>query len=171
MTVKPARPLCLCLFMVLLTISSASAQGVPPYPNAITDRLFYPKTPMAPPAVNTPFADPDLGAAMVRVTDQNLNPRIPGSFFRNPPADVNEWSVDNSKFYVAGSHTTDFAFAFHPDTMTVSALPGAGAGGGLVLPLRPGPTFRSGPDVWDGDEGAADDCDLPVLNSEDAGAL
>jgi len=150
---KPARQLRLCLFMLLLAVSFINAQGVQPYPNAITNRLFYPKTPIAPPPVNTVFADPDLGGVMVRVTDQNLNPHVPGSFFRNPPADVNEWSMDNSKFYVSGANTTDFAFAFHPDTMTVSALAGAGAGGGLALPLRPGPTFSFvDPDLMYGTE-------------------
>jgi hypothetical protein len=131
------------LYLLVLTLATsfAGAQGVQPYPDAITNRLFYPKTPMAPPPVNTVFADPDLGAMIVRVTDQNLNPKHPGSFFRSPKADVNAWSPDNSKFYVAGEYSTDFAFAFNTDTMQVSALPGAGSGGGLVLPLRPGPAF------------------------------
>ena len=118
------------------------AQGVQPYPNAITDRQFYAKTPMAPPPANTVFQDPDLGASMVRVTDGNTNPKEPNDFFLNPDSDVNEWSMDDSKFYVvAGGNGANLAFAFNPATMTVSALPGAGAGGGLVIPLREGPTF------------------------------
>ena len=116
-------------------------QGIEPYPNAITNRNFYPKTPMIPPSANVVFADPDLGAPMVRVTDENTNPRQPGSFFRNPPEDSNEWAMDNSKFYVAESRTTNLAFAFDPVTMLVSPLPGAGSGGALQIPLRAGPTF------------------------------
>jgi hypothetical protein len=111
--------LSLCLF----------AQGVQPYPNAVTNREFYAKTPMTPPAVNTVFQDPDLGATMVRVTDENTNPKLPGDFFLNPDAAVNEWSMDDSKFYViAGGDSENLAFAFDPSTMTVSPLPGAGAG-------------------------------------------
>jgi hypothetical protein len=135
------RLLFVTLLSILLLPMCLSAQGVQPYPDAITNRLFYPKTPMAPPPANSVFADPDFGSSIVRVTDQNVNPKDLGSFFRNPPPDVNEWSADNTRFYVAGAHTTDFAFAFNPATMAISALPGAGAGGGLVIPLRPGPTF------------------------------
>ena len=53
----------------------AWAQGVQPYPNAFTDRAVHPKTPMAPPPINTVFQDPDFGAFMVRVTDDNTNPK------------------------------------------------------------------------------------------------
>lgn len=117
------------------------AQGIPPYPNAITDRLFHGKTAMAPPAVNAVFQDPDLGSSMVRITDGKTNPQQPDGFFRNPSAAINEWSMDNSKFYVAGSNSAVLAFAFDPASMTISALPGAGDGGALRVPLRPGPTF------------------------------
>lgn len=117
------------------------AQGVQPYPNAITNRSFYAKTPMVPPPVNVVFQDPDLGSSMVRITDGNTNPKQPDGFFRNPSGDRNEWSMDNSKFYVVGSSGANLAFAFDPSTMTVSALPGAGAGGALSVPLRSGPTF------------------------------
>jgi hypothetical protein len=122
---------CVCLF----------GQGIQPYPNAITNRLFYAKTPMAPPAVNAVFEDPDFGSTMVRVTDGNTDPRQPNAYFRNPPGDVNEWSMDNSKFYVGGYEGLSLAFAFDASTMTVSALPGAGAGGALSVPLRQSPTF------------------------------
>jgi hypothetical protein len=74
----------LTILMVLVGFASLPAQGIPPYPNAITNRLFYHKTPMAPPAVNTVFADPDLGASMVRVTDQSTDPNGGDDFFHNP---------------------------------------------------------------------------------------
>jgi hypothetical protein len=117
------------------------AQGISPYPNAITDRAMHTQTAMAPPPVWTLFNEPDFGSLMVRVTDENTNPKAPGSFFRNPLPDVNEWSVDNRKFYVSGSNTTLLAFGFDPSTMAISSLPGAGAGGGVRIPLRSGPTF------------------------------
>ncbi len=128
------------------------AQGVEPYPNAITNREFYAQTPMAPPPVNTVFQDPDLGGTMVRVTDGTINPEQPNSFFRNPPDDVNEWSMDDSKFYVVG-FSANLAFAFDPSTMTVSSLPGAGSGGAVRIPLRSGPTFSFvDPDLMYGTE-------------------
>ena len=135
------RRLVISMLAVPMVSASLFAQGVQPYPNAITNRKFYAKTPMVPPSVNTIFQDPDLGATMVRVTDGNTNPKQPDGFFRNPPGDVNEWSVDNTKFYVNDSNATNLAFAFDPSTMNVSALPGAGSGRALVIPLRQGPTF------------------------------
>ena len=117
------------------------AQGIQPYPNAITDRLLRAKTPMAPPPVGTVFQDPDFGSLMVRVTDENTNPKSPGSFFRNPTPDANEWSVDNRKFYILGSNKTLLAFAFDPATMKISSLPGGGPGGGVRIPLRGPATF------------------------------
>lgn len=128
-------PLILAAFCACL-----SAQGIQPYPNALTNRQFYVKTTMTPPAVNAVFADPDLGAMMVRITDENTDLTHPGRYFHNPPQDANVWSADNSKFYVSSSRNS-VAFAFDPIGMQVSALPGAGSGGALVLPLRPGPTF------------------------------
>jgi hypothetical protein len=130
------------VLVVPIVSVSLFAQGVQPYPNAITNRQFYPKTPMTPPAANVVFRDPDLGGTMVRITDENTNPKQPGDFFLNPDGDVNEWSADDSKFYViAGGDSANLAFAFDPSTMTVSALPGAGSGGALSIPLREGPTF------------------------------
>jgi len=96
---------------------------------------------MVPPVVDSPFRDPDMGAMMVRVTDEFTNPQIPGSFFRNPSEDANEWSLDNRKFYVMGAESKVLAFAFDPATMTIGALPGAGPGGALLVPLNAGPTF------------------------------
>jgi hypothetical protein len=77
------RSLCsgICLFILSLTVSQLSAQEVEPYPNAITNRSFYPKTPMTPPAASTQFTDPDLGGLMVRVTNENSNLRVPRLLF------------------------------------------------------------------------------------------
>jgi hypothetical protein len=130
-----SRSLLLCFLSVCCW-----AQGIPPYPNAVTDRLLHGKTPMTPPPVNTVFQDPDFGSAMVRVTDENTNPRIPGSFYRNATPDANQFSIDNRKFYVAGDNRSILAFAFDPSTMEVSPLPGAGQGGGVRIPLI-SPTF------------------------------
>ncbi|MGO8986535.1 MAG: hypothetical protein ACLPHI_04205 [Terriglobales bacterium] len=130
------------LFVIPIVSAGLFAQGVAPYSNAITNRAFYAKTPMTPPPVNIVFQDPDLGGSMVRITDENTNPKLPGQFFLNPDSDVNEWSMDEKKFYVVGGgDAANLAFGFDPDTMTISALPGAGAGGALAIPLREGPTF------------------------------
>ena len=130
------------LLVLLLTSSLVWAQGVQPYPNAITNRLLYPKTPMTPPAVNSVFVDPDLGASLLRATDEYTDPTKPDTYFHNPPQDSSEWSMDNSRFYVVSGHNNGIlAFAFDPATMTLGALPGAGAGGGLAVPLRAEATF------------------------------
>lgn len=141
------------LLIVPIACMCLLGQGIEPYPNAITNRNFYPKTPMTPPSANVVFADPDLGAPIVRITDENTDPQYPGTFFLNPPPDINEWASDNSKFYVFESPTKDMAFAFDPQTMLVSPLPGAGSGGALQIPLRGGPTFSSvDPDLMYGTE-------------------
>jgi hypothetical protein len=121
--------------------AAAWAQGVQPYPNAITDRAVHPKTPMAPPPVNTVFQDPDFGAFMVRVTDDNTNPKNLHSYFRNPEGVKNAWSADSSKFFVVAEGNYPLAFGFNPSTMRISALPGAGTGGAFSIPLYPGPIF------------------------------
>ncbi len=126
----------------IFAASAASwAQGVQPYPNAFTDRAVHPKTPMAPPPINTVFQDPDFGAFMVRVTDDNTDPKHLHSVFRNPMNVKNAWSRDNRKFFLVGPATNPLAFGFDPSTMRVSALPGAGPGGAFAIPLYPGPTF------------------------------
>jgi hypothetical protein len=131
-----------CLLVTCLLTSPVCAQGVQPYPDAITNRLVYPETPLQPPSVSAAFRDPDLGSLMVRVTDENSDPKGKEDYFYNPPQDDNEWSVDDGKFYVAvGYNNASLAFAFDPATMAISSLPGAGIGGGLLIPLRPGPTF------------------------------
>lgn len=130
-----------CCSVIQFVPNHVSAQGVQPYPNAITDRLVHGETPMAPPPVNTVFSDPDFGSLMVRATDTDSKPKLPGSFFRNPSEAANEWSVDNRKFYVAGENVTNLAYAFDPQMMKISSLPRANAGQGLRLPLRAGPTF------------------------------
>jgi hypothetical protein len=96
---------------------------------------------MAPPSVNTVFQDPDFGALMVRVTDDNTNPKRLHSYFRNPVAEANAWSADGRKFFLVGEEQTTLAFGFDPSTMLISALPGARTGGGFPIPLYPGPTF------------------------------
>jgi hypothetical protein len=132
----------LSVLVAYLSTSLVSAQGVQPYPDAITNRLIYSETPLQPPPVSAAFRDPDLGSLMVRVTDENSDPKGKEDYFYNPPQDDNEWSVDDGKFYVAvGYDNASLAFAFDPATMAISSLPGAGIGGGLLIPLRPGPTF------------------------------
>jgi hypothetical protein len=130
------------LMLGIIATASAAAQSPQPYPNAITDRLVRVETPMAPPAVNAPFTDPDFGASMVRATDEHTNFKIPGSYLRNEASgQANMWSSDSSKFYVIGAGGYEFAFGFDASTMKVSSLTGAGTGKGLLLPLRPGSTF------------------------------
>ena len=129
------------LCLILAASAAAWAQGVQPYPDAFTDREVHPKTPMAPRPVNTVFQDPDFGALMVRVTDDNTNPKRLHSYFRNPGTETNAWAADGRKFFLVGEQRRTLAFGFDPSTMFISALPGAGSGGAFAIPLYPGPTF------------------------------
>jgi hypothetical protein len=130
--------LCMLITAFVLT-ATVSAQGIQPYPNAITDRLIHPETPMAPPAKYVLFTDPDFGSSMVRATDATTNFKLPGTFLRSEASgQANEWSTGTEKFYVLGKGGQDFAFGFDPATMAISSLPNAGAGTGLLIPLRPG---------------------------------
>jgi hypothetical protein len=137
--------LVLIIGFTVITIAlgqSVLAQGVEPYPNAITDRLVHQETPLALPPVGVLFHDPDFGSAMVRVTDQNTNFKTPRGYLRTEASgQANEWSSDTSKFYVVGQGGHEFAFAFDPSTMEVKSLPNAGPGGAFLLPLSPGSTF------------------------------
>lgn len=139
------RPTGAIAFLALTTLSlltTASAQGIQPYPNAITDRAIHPETPMAVPAINVVFNDPDFGEQMVRATDAATNFKTPNTFLRTEGSgQANEWSQDTSKFYVLGDGGRVFAFGFNPSTMAISSLPGAGTGQGLLIPLNPGPSF------------------------------
>jgi hypothetical protein len=125
-----------------LALNYGFAQGVQPYPNAITDRVVRKETPKLAPRAKVLFKDPDLGSLMIRVTDPTTNPRRPGGYFRSPAVgETTSWSADDKKFYVIGEGGVDFAFGFDPATMAISSLPGAKAGQPLALGLRPGPTF------------------------------
>src|SRR5690242_18551846 len=104
-----------CCVSVQMFATNARGQGIPPYSNAITDRVIRTETPMAPPPVNTVFNDPDFGSPMVRVTEENTFQRHPGIYFRSPAVgETNTWGVDDRKFYVIGQGGHDFAFAFDP---------------------------------------------------------
>ncbi|MGB6477330.1 MAG: hypothetical protein WBF04_25025 [Candidatus Sulfotelmatobacter sp.] len=130
------------LTLISIVATNAGAQGIQPYPDAITDWGIHTETWMAPPPVNTVFTDPDFGSAMVRATDRTTNFKNPGSWLRTAASgEANMWSVDTSKFYVIGEGGVDLAFAFDPSTMAISSLPGAEPGQALHVPLRPEASF------------------------------
>lgn len=134
-------PAALWLVTFVLTLGMA-AQSRQPYPNALTDRLIHPKTPMTPPPVNMPFTDPDFGSKIVRVTDQTSNFTYPGGYLRTEGSgSSNMWSADTSKFYVIGQGGSTLAYSFDPLTMHVGSLSGANTGQALHVPLRPGGSF------------------------------
>src|SRR5438270_9448679 len=90
-----------CCWAITLPASHIFAQGVQPYPNAITDRVVRTETAMPAPPVNTIFQDPDFGSWMVRATDETTNYRHAGGYVRNPAVgESNTWSSDDKKFYV-----------------------------------------------------------------------
>jgi hypothetical protein len=132
-----------CTVLATLALSENSlAQRPWSYPHAVTDRLVHPKTPMLPPLTNVVFPDPDFASPMVRATDATTNFKLPGTFLRTEGSGkANEWSADTKKFYVIGQGGHVLVFGFDPSTMAISSLPNAGTGKGLLLPLRPGPSF------------------------------
>jgi hypothetical protein len=145
-------PCVLVSLAVLLTGSSSWAQGINPYPNAITDKLIHLETAMDPPPVNVPFLDPDFGSQMVRVTDETSNFTHAGGYVRTEATGrANMWSSDTGKFYVIGEGGVALAYAFNPSTLKISSLPGATPGQALLLPLRKGGSFSFvDPDVMYG---------------------
>jgi hypothetical protein len=145
------------LVTTVVLIARVFGQGIQPYPNAVTNRLIIPKTPMLPPPTNVVFADPDFGELMVRATDATTNFKRPGTFLQSEASgEANEWNMDSTKFYVLGKGGWVFVFAFDPSTMAISSLPSADPGKGLQVPLRPGPTFSfSDPDLIYGTKSTA----------------
>jgi hypothetical protein len=133
----------LCMLIVAVALSgTVSAQGIQSYPNAVTDRLIHQESSMVPPPKNVVFTDPDFGSSMVRATDATTDFKFPGTFLQSEGSGkANEWSADTKKFYVIGKGGRDFVFGFDPATMAISSLPDAGAGMGLIIPLRPSPSF------------------------------
>ena len=130
------------LLTIFVLVERASAQGRQPYSHAITDRLVHEETPMSPPPRNVVFTDPDFGSSMVRATDSTTNFKLPGTFLRTEGSgEENEWSADTKKFYVIGKGGQNLVFAFDPANMAITSLPKARPGQGLLLPLRPGPSF------------------------------
>jgi hypothetical protein len=136
---KAAR-LMLVLSLALVT-RTGLGQSPQPYPHATTDTNIHPKTAMAPPAINTPFNDPDFGTLMVRATDENSDPLAAGASFQASSAGTDEWSRDGRKFYVGATGGGVFAYGFDPSTMAVKSLGGMKPGQGFLIPLRPGATF------------------------------
>jgi hypothetical protein len=88
------------LSLAFFVCVEAHAQGVQPYPNAITTREVRSKSPMLPPPVNIVFTDPDFGSEMVRVTDENMDSSGSREYFVNPGGLIGAWSADGQKFYV-----------------------------------------------------------------------
>jgi len=130
------------LMMLVILVANVSAQSPQPYPKAVTDRLIHLEIPMPPPPTNVVFTDPDFGSPMVRATDETTNFKLPGTFLQTEGSgQANMWSMDTSKFYVLGKGGQVLVFAFDPSTMAVTSLPNASPGKGLLVPLRPGPTF------------------------------
>jgi hypothetical protein len=150
------------LSTIFSLVGGVSAQSSGYYPNAVTDRLIHPETPMLPPSRNVLFTDPDFLSTMVRATDATTNYQLPGTYLRSDASGKeNEWSADTKKFYVLGAGGQVFAFGFDPATMAISSLPNAAAGEGLRLPMRPGTFSFVDPDLIY----ATSDPDVLTINS------
>ncbi|MGH9469658.1 MAG: hypothetical protein ACRD1N_04860 [Terriglobia bacterium] len=150
---------------------SASSEpcGGPPSYCATTSRGIIQETPMNPPAVNTPFRDPDFGSRMVRVTDANTRAEYGHGYFvgtsygTDSSGEANEWSVFDPRigskggyrFYIYDRGANLIPFAFDPTTMHVTRIVGRqeelNGTGGIRLH---GPSFSyKNPDVLYGSDG------------------
>lgn len=110
--------------------------GPPNYcANSTTNVIL--ETPMAPPAVNTPFRDPDFGSRMVRVTDPNTLSEYGStltalSFMTDSSQEQNTWGLFDPSLGVSGGYRFVIEaidggiipYTLDPSTMNVTRLTG-----------------------------------------------
>jgi len=92
--------------------------------DAVTDRGVRAKPPLVNPgAAGSSFKDPAFGSRIWRVTDRFTRPDKLDASYRTPSAThQNEWSVNDSFFYVVSTDGTIVPFAFDPYSGTASRL-------------------------------------------------
>jgi hypothetical protein len=137
--------LSIILAAVLLSAFSstgANGQAVSPYPHARTDRRIQPESWLALPPVNSVVVDPDFGEQIVRVTDENTDPSLPGATFQTSDiGQQNTWSADSRKFIVVREGGAVLPFSFNPSTMAVARLLDPNTHLPFSLHFTEGPTF------------------------------
>ncbi|MGH9327026.1 MAG: hypothetical protein ACRD2B_10145 [Terriglobia bacterium] len=120
------------------TSSSSTCAGGPPNYCANSTQNIVHETPMAAPAANTPFTDPDFGSRMVRVTDANTlasyqdGRYIGTSYATDSSGEANEWgkfdpsigSAGGYRFVVLSRGGAVIPFALNSTTMQVGRLTG-----------------------------------------------
>ena len=152
------RPAALLVFSLLLSLlvlgSPVIAQqnvsrinvvyAAPSDYTATTDRNVYPKPalPVLGPA-GSRFFDPTFGSRMLRVTDENTRPWLPGRSFTAPSAARQlAWNAASDRFYIRSIDGTFIPYAFDAGTMTASRiLPSATGDGGLTIQSQVEPQF------------------------------
>jgi hypothetical protein len=136
-------------------LSALICLGGPPTYCANSTQDVIQETPKSPPAVNTPFKDPDFGSRMVRVTDANTLTNVDGqgdyfigiSFMTDASSEANEWSKFDPTIGALGGYrflvytTGGWAVAFTLDATTMQVNRIVGQAGGI---LSPGGMMRIG---------------------------
>jgi hypothetical protein len=104
------------------------------------------ETPVRPPLVDTPFADPDFGSRMVRVTDANTLTNVDGqrdyftgiSYMTDASSEANEWSKFDPTIGTLGGYrflvytTGGWAVAFTLDATTMQVNRISGQANGIL---------------------------------------
>ena len=114
---------------------TAPCTGGPPNYCADSSQDVVGETPMAPPAANTPFHDPDFGSRMVRVSDANTlaawgTAFVGFGFMTDASAEANVWSAFDPaigqhggyRFLIYHSGGGKVPFIFDATTMQVSRV-------------------------------------------------
>ena len=133
------------------TISTPSAAGCggPPVYCARSDREIMLETPMAAPAVNEVFTDPDFGSRMVRVTDADVlvNMGLSDiSYVTSSSSEQNTWNTNSTRFYVIGTGGNCLLYSFDLATMQVAWDPIPGSKNG-ALPVEDVTFSRTDPNI------------------------
>ena len=120
------------------------AAAAPSTYEAITDRNVRTKPAvLALGGAGFAFPDPTFGSSLIRITDGNTRPGLPGRSYRTPSGThTNAWSADGRNFYAVSTDGTVIPYSFDPSTMAASRLNGSSTGdGGLTLRFFNEPTF------------------------------
>ena len=165
------------LALLLALPLPAHAQSSPSSYFAITNRNVYQKPPA--PAVGpagSRLVDPTFASRLLRVSDANTRPGVPGRSYSTPSAAHQlAWNASSTRFYIRSLDGWFIPYNFNPITMTASRIqPTTTGDGGLLIQsqvVEPQFSFLS-PDIIFAakpDSTATDGINYPVIHKYDFG--
>jgi hypothetical protein len=89
------------------------------------------------------FADPTFGSRLLRITDGNTRPGVPGRSYTTPSAaHQTAWNADSTYFYVRSVDGYFIPYAFNATAMSASRVQAVSGGdGGLLIASQAEPQF------------------------------